>query len=362
VSRSRVRRPIGTQVILAFQLPPRVPEVAGDAPSLRVLLVMPRPGEVRVARGQGEGDRPPRGIQRLAEQLALLLVVRRADIVHLHVVDAPGGPQLGLRLIPSQRGRVRGIDSVHVKVPAADPFGGDVPAGIFRPQNRQTLMGRLAGNAAHNMDAEFEPHGVNLVGKGLETGAAYGRGKPILRRDRPPVGIQTQGNVGVVLGAVGSRLVPLDVHDHIFPSESQEVLRHVTGVAQHLFLRHAGPVTIPAVPPHGRNRADPVVLHQNLLVRQSAITGILPYPSLLIKQKVPAGVPRGKREGRKLMKKPHKANDWPVDSVLITNSTDGPWASLFVPWRRPAGGARRPCDSNPQGPLSDEENSCAVPG
>ncbi|MNC55066.1 hypothetical protein D3C75_1045770 [compost metagenome] len=114
-------------------------------------------------------------------------------------------------------------------------------------------MHRLAGDAPHNVDAEFEAHFMNAVRKRLEPFAS-GRGrKPVGRRDQPGISVHFQGDKRAVSGGMGARLIPLDVHHHILPTEGLQMLRHVAGIAQNLLLGHACAVAIPAVPAHGRS-------------------------------------------------------------------------------------------------------------
>ena len=267
---------------------PVVPEVIGDTPEVCIFPKMPGLLDHRRARTQGEHHRPAAAINRLPDHLDLLLRrvgivrvgVRVADVVHLHVVDAPRGVQLEDRVVVGLRALFCMINPVHIRVPAADrPGVGDLVAGRVRPLHGERLMHGKPRHAPHDVDAEFKPHLMDHIRKRFEALSA-GRGRKSVRRGHlPPVFIEAQVRKRVVVGLLlpCRRLAPLDVADDVLPPAGQKVFLHIQCVCKELLLIYRVPEAVPAVPPHRRGQGNHVFhFHINTHFSPFAIKLIAP--------------------------------------------------------------------------------------
>ena len=114
----------------------------------------------------------------------------------------------------------------------------------------------LARDAAHDVDAEFHPHAVNLVGQAFETLAVRGRRETVRRRQQAAVFVHRQFRTLAVFITVGIRLIPLDIDCEDVVSRGQQLLRHDVRILQRLCLGNGGGEGVPAVPAHRRARRE----------------------------------------------------------------------------------------------------------
>ena len=194
---------------------------------------------------------------------ALVPVIGVADVVALDEIHAPGGVQRNDGIIVRLPGPAV-PEAVHIRVPAAN--GGRVRRPIRRDlaaQDRPVVVGGDAGNAPHDVDAEFQAQTVDVVRQRLEPRAARAAGEPLRVRQQPGVPVHlhlAEGNILVRLphgpGLMG---VPLDIHHHVFPAEGLQFFRQDGGVGPHLFLGNGGVVVVVAVPPHGRDGGEGIL-------------------------------------------------------------------------------------------------------
>jgi len=177
---------------------------------------------------------------------------RHANIVALNKIHAPVGVQptngvivrLGGGIVPH---------TVHIRVPGADgEVMSCVPGSKIRAQNRRIPVHRLAGNAPHNMNTKAQTQRMAIVRNGAKALAPGCAGEAVFRRQQTTVVVHTNRGKIVVLIALCLRLVPLNVAHQGVPPIGQQVRRHKAGVLPQGFLRYAGAVAVPAVPPHRR--------------------------------------------------------------------------------------------------------------
>ena len=149
---------------------PAVPVIVGDAPHLRVLCDFGGVGELGRAGRKAEHDRAAGfadGFGDLANFGGAVGVV--ADAVDLDVVEAPVGVELEHGVVVGLAGCVVG-DAPVALVPWAGGLligcVGGVEAGAG---DGEILRDYLAGNSAHDVDAELEALSVDPVGEGLES-------------------------------------------------------------------------------------------------------------------------------------------------------------------------------------------------
>jgi hypothetical protein len=146
------------------------------------------------------------------------------------------------------------IDAVHVAVPAADV---DLVGDVGRVKGGAedggvVLVDGLFGNAAEEMEAEFQAVGMEVVGDGLEGAGVLGEREAVGGRVEAAVFVGDQDGALAVLVGVGERLVPLDVDGDQSPAVGFEVFVDVVGVGEGLFFGDAGAVAVPGIPAHGR--------------------------------------------------------------------------------------------------------------
>ena len=203
---------------------------------------MPRLLNGRGPRRKAEHDAPPGAINRAAEHFDFMRRgiggrARRAcarDVIDLDVIHAPCGIQLKQTVVICLRGRTVRACAEHIAVPFADGVRhGDLVCRRVRAPYRRAGVNRLPRNAAHDMDAEFHPHRMNLRcnrGKTLAAGRGW---KAVLRREQPPVFVHAQlceRDVFASRSRAGRRLVPLDVAYNVFPAERQQLFGLIAGV------------------------------------------------------------------------------------------------------------------------------------
>jgi stage V sporulation protein SpoVS len=110
----------------------------------------------------------------------------------------------------------------------------------------------LPRNAAHDVDAELQAEGVNVVGQRLEAFAIRRRREAVDGRDQAAVLVHVEMRLGIVPEGARVGLRPLDIHDDVLPAVLEQALRHVVGVGFDLGLGHRGAVAVPTVPAHRR--------------------------------------------------------------------------------------------------------------
>ena len=118
-------------------------------------------------------------------------------VVDLHEVDPPRGVLRENRVVPGlarRRDRRGAVDAPHVRVPwtrIAGVAGRGRGRGWGRSHNGRIGRDRLARNAAHDVDAEVQPHRVDLVRQWLqpERSGRSRRWKLRGRRQQAPVGV-----------------------------------------------------------------------------------------------------------------------------------------------------------------------------
>ena len=124
-------------------------------------------------------------------------------------------------------------------------------------------VGRHPGQAAHDVDAEFEPQGMHIIRQGLEALAVRRAGEAVLCWQQAAETVHHHVGEGLVSVGLGGGLIPLNVHHYVFPAVVFQVLRHVVGVSAYRVLGHRRAVAVPAVPAHGwvlRDHNNPLFL------------------------------------------------------------------------------------------------------
>src|ERR1700722_5181216 len=102
-----------------------------------------------------------------------------ADAIDLDEVDPPTRIELGNRIVISFGRRLPCIQTIVVEIPRTGVRRTRrVPGAITRSCDRQVLRHRLFRNTAENMNAEFEPQRMDVIGQRLETGAPRSRREP----------------------------------------------------------------------------------------------------------------------------------------------------------------------------------------
>ena len=246
-----------------FKQIPAIPEIVRHAPHVGKLLHVPGFLDHRGAGGKAEHHVAAAGTDGGGDHLnllrsgvgAILIHVRVADIVHLHEIHAPGGIELEDGVIICLRAGLGTVHAVHVAVPAADGEGvGDLFGRHIRAEHGHMRMHRLAGDAAHDVDAELQAHGMDLIRNRLEALAARAAGEAVFSRDLAAVFIEAKLGEGAVFPFLraGQRLGPLDVAHNVLPAVLLHVVAHIAGVRHELLFRHIGGKAVPAVPAHGR--------------------------------------------------------------------------------------------------------------
>ena len=128
----------------------------------------------------------------------------------------------------------------------------DVAAGQLRALDGAPGIDRLAGHAAHDVDAELKPQRMDVLRQRPKALAALCRGEAVHRRDHPAVFVDADVAIGRVLRILRLRVKPEDIHHHIFPSVAAHMPGDVFCVAAHLLFGHGRSVAVPAVPSHRR--------------------------------------------------------------------------------------------------------------
>ena len=141
-----------------------------------------------------------------------------ADVVALDKVHAPGGIEGKEAVVVFPCPILFRVHAVHVRVPAAYAVPCNVPGGCPGAQNGGPGVNCLPGNAPHDMDAEFQSQGVNILRKRPKAFPVGGGGESVLRRDQPGKAVHAQGGKGAVLKASRPGLIPLDVHHDVLPA------------------------------------------------------------------------------------------------------------------------------------------------
>ena len=198
--------------------------------------------------------------------LPLPVEIGIADIVALDIVYAPLGIELKDRVVVCLPGLAL-PQAVHIRIPAADGRG--VRRHISShvgAQDGQMLMGCFPGNASHDVDAEFQAQGVDLIRQRLEAGSSRTGGELDGAGKEPSVAIHLIAAKGDVLKFIphgGSIVgVPLDVHHDVFPAVGLQMLCHVFCVGKDLRFGDVGIVVVVAVPAHRGPGCEAILVHQ----------------------------------------------------------------------------------------------------
>ena len=246
------------------KLLPVVPEIIRDPPHIRELLQMlgafHRGGAGREAEHHVAAGIPGGAGNRL--NFLLTVGIFPGDIVTLDEIHTPVRvhAEQGIIIDLSGHGAVlpgRAVNAVHIRVPGAHGIGqGDLVTGQVAAEDRQVLMGGHAGKTAHDMDAELETEAVHILGQRAESGPVSGGRKTVFSRLETSVCVHAQRGKGDILVRGCAGLIPLNVHDNVFPAVLFEVFGHEPGIAAHCFFRHCGAIAVPAVPAHGWKGSD----------------------------------------------------------------------------------------------------------
>ena len=179
------------------------------------------------------------------------------DVVHLHVIHAPGGVQRKNAVIIRPDLRQLAAQAVHIRVPGAHRIGiRRLGAGSPAAVNGQAPVSRHPRQAPHDMNAKLQPKAVHILRQGPEARAVRRAGEAVYRRQQPAIIVHGQFREGLIFVGIRRGLIPLNVHHNIFPAEFFQMFRHVIRVLANGFLVHRRAVAIPAVPPHGRRFRD----------------------------------------------------------------------------------------------------------
>ena len=96
---------------------------------------------------------------------------------------------------------------------------GNITATEFTALYRQILMNCAAGNAAHNMNSEFQAEGMAIIRYRLESLSACGTRKAVFRRQQSAVFINIKRIKIVIIVVFCQRLIPLNIANDIFPAK-----------------------------------------------------------------------------------------------------------------------------------------------
>ena len=252
------RRPAGQAGELLVDVFPTVPQIVGNTPHLGVLAQ-----EVDVARRH-----PAAGRERQVNRTAVfgfgfgdgaiiggdfVGVERGLHVVDLEEVEAPGGEQVELRVIPGLRARVGLVQAVVVRIPLAHVVEvGHVLGGVVGAVYGQVLVHSDTRDAAHHVHAKLQAQFVDGGGERAESLAAGSTRETHRVRQLTAVFVENQRRVVVVTMCAGGRVVPVDVDDQRIPAGVFQVFSHEPRVGQQLVFGESRAVRIPAVPAHRR--------------------------------------------------------------------------------------------------------------
>src|SRR4051812_46476068 len=105
-----------------------------------------------------------------------------------------------------------------IGVPPAGAGGDrDVGGAEIGADDGRVFRHRLARDAAHDVNAEFEAFGMNIVGKRLEAGAVGSGGGFFDGGKEAPISAHGELGVLAVAEANGGGLIPLVVHGKYLP-------------------------------------------------------------------------------------------------------------------------------------------------
>ena len=178
-----------------------------------------------------------------------------AEVVHFDEVHAPARVEGQEGIVVGLAAGLGGVHAEHVGVPRAGAGGDrDVGGAGVGAEDGRVLLHRLARDAAHEVNAEFEALGVNIVGKRLEAGAVGGGGESFDRGKEASMGVH--GELGALAGfeASGGGIIPLDVHGEDLPAVREEFVGHHIGLRLGLGFGNLGAKGVKAVPAHRRRR------------------------------------------------------------------------------------------------------------
>src|SRR5207253_2742528 len=118
--------------------------------------------QVDVAAGAVQRGAPLRDVGGVVGRVA---PAARPDEVHLDVVDAPGGEQVGVGLDVLDRARLREVDAPRVAERVARCGGvGDVLRVVRGAEDGQVRLDGRLGDAGYQVDAEPQAQLVHVVG------------------------------------------------------------------------------------------------------------------------------------------------------------------------------------------------------
>ena len=184
-------------------------------------------------------------------------VVGARQVVYLHEIHAPVGIHLETRIVILL---CAGIAPVNLHV-VAQPCAGRIAVGYhvacyaLRSSYRQFCSHSLFRNTAHEVNAEFQPLRMHIVGKRPETDAVSGRRETVESRRIAAELVDHIHGVGLIIAA---RLIvlhkPADVDNDILPALVFQIQSHIVGIGLHFRFHYCRPVAVPRVPAHRRRQ------------------------------------------------------------------------------------------------------------
>ena len=234
---------------------PLIPEIVRNPPHIGVFLEMLRLFKRRRSGREAEHNVVSRLPAGFGDNLNFPPASRilPCDVITFDKINAPLRihPKNGA-IIGSGRRMIR-MQSVHIRIPCTDIRGiGRLPAGIRASRYRATEMRRHSGESPHDMDAKLQPQAVDHLRQRFKSLAILCTREPIDCRLQASVFIHRERCKGLIVMGIRRWLIPLDVHDDVFPAEAFQVLCHILSIPKHLCLSDRGPIAVPAVPAHGR--------------------------------------------------------------------------------------------------------------
>ena len=119
----------------------------------------------------------------------------------------------------------------------------------------------LTRNTSHNMNSEFQSLIMYIFCNRTKTFTTCRRRKSIRCRNYTPKFIHTKICKKMIMTGICSGFIPLNVTYNIFPSVLFQMFCHIIGIFQKNFFRHRRPITIPAIPSHGRSFCKYIFIH-----------------------------------------------------------------------------------------------------
>ena len=167
---------------------PLIPEIIGDPPHIRDLLIKLSLFQKRRAGRKTQHHIPSAAFEGIAQHHKLRFFVRElpAKIVTLDKINAPCSIQLKYTIIICLCSLFFRIHAVHIRIPATNACGFcDFTGSFVRTQNACILMNCLSWNAPHDMDPELESQPMHILSQGRKALSSCGRREPVFVRDQP---------------------------------------------------------------------------------------------------------------------------------------------------------------------------------